>query len=92
MVCLHYLLQSLISFSLITYTRQELQITKLRCINEMENNLLCVIYSTYRRDTGMCQRNLGEHQYSLYLLGFKINYSNTDYHMYHEVLYTKVRK
>lgn len=29
---------------------------------------------------------------TLYLLGLKINYSNTDDHMFHEVLNTKVRK
>lgn len=39
-VCLHYLLQSLISYSLITYMRQEIQITKLRWINETENYFL----------------------------------------------------
>lgn len=91
-LCLHYLLQSLTSFSLITYMRQELQITKLRCINEMENDLLFVIYSMYGRESCMCQRNLGECQHSLYLFRSKINYSNTDYHMYHAVLYTKVKK
>jgi len=51
-----------------------------------------VIYSTYGRDTCMRQKNLGEHQYPLYLLGFKINYFNIYRRMYHVALYTKARE
>lgn len=43
-------------------------------------------------DTCMCQRNVSERQHALYLLGLKINYSNTDDHMFDGVLNAKVRK
>lgn len=89
--CLHYLPQSLISFSLITCMRQELQIKKnLRCINEMGNESLFVTYNTYGRDTRMCQRKSGEHQYSLYILKFRLNYPNTAHYIYHKVSYAEV--